>query len=499
MQVGSWMSPGGHGSNSNWLQYDSTLEIPSLRNEQLERLQVESERARLQFGSPQQHRLRLDILEEIVPKWYHRNDNLAYLVKSKNGKSENSTSTKKEKNEELINKHPSSNQSKRIHNSALSDSSQASSIDTDEEDARRVHQIKITNNSEYPVRKLDNMDDYAADYTSCSSETTDEIKTTLVLQTSVGRLWILNESCSRWRDPIIVVVFIPNDEQVPKVKLHCSNVQLVFYEATEEESEKKAYPVNRLRNIGLDATKTSHVLMVDVDFVPSQGLDRTIQGVLKNQAELQEERQALVVPAFERIPPEPCTTEESCTKYLQSDNSFLPHSFEDLQGCVKRQECQPFQSSVSWDSHSSTQSKEWIQRKWYTGGEQLILRSVECFHSARYEPYVVLQWCPLSHYPEEKTTPKAPHYDERFHGYGKNKIELVSHLRKTGYRFYILPEGFIIHNPHPESEIKEEWIDVGGSDLHASMDKLYAKFMTQLDHKYKEFHDGMTKICKRSK
>mmetsp|Transcript_18857 Transcript_18857/g.46718 ORF Transcript_18857/g.46718 Transcript_18857/m.46718 type:complete len:635 (+) Transcript_18857:73-1977(+) len=507
VQVGSWMSPGGnHGSNTNWLQYDSTLEIPPLRNEQLERLQVESERSRLQFGSPQRNRLRLDILEEIVPKWYHRNDmvnSASRKDEAENGKGKRPTSTKKEKTHshqkkgEKIEKSPSKRGAAKPHNSSLDHPSQHSSMDSNKEDERRLNEVRITNNSEYPFRKLENMDSYAAKYTSCSSGTTAEVMTTLVVQTSISRLWIMNESCSRWKDPIIAVVFVPDDERVPKVKLHCPNVQLIFYEATEEESAKKAYPVNRLRNIGLDAVKTSHVLMVDVDFLPSQDLDGRIREVLEDQVELQDDRQALVVPAFERIPPEPCTTEESCTKYLQSDDSFLPHSFEDLQGCVKRRECQPFQSSVSWDSHSSTQSKEWIQRNWYIGEEQHILRSVECFHSARYEPYVVLQWCHTSLLPGEKSIPKAPYYDERFHGYGKNKIELVSHLRKTGYRFRILPEGFIIHNPHPESAIKEEWIDVGGSDLHASMDKLYAKFMAQLDHKYKEFHDTMTKICKR--
>ncbi|CAJ1936185.1 unnamed protein product [Cylindrotheca closterium] len=508
MQVGSWISPGGnHGSNTNWLQYDSTLEISPLRNEQLERLQVESERSRLQFGSPQRNRLRLDILEEIVPKWYHRNDKVDSASRNDeavNGKGESPTAPKKEKarshqeKDELIEKSLPKERASKLHNISQDYSSKRSSMDPNKKDERRLQQVKMANDSTYPFRKLDNMDSYAAKYTSCSSETTVEVKTTLVLQTSISRLWILNESCSRWKDPIIAVVFVPTDEKVPEATLHCSNVQLIFYEATEEESAKKAYPVNRLRNIGLDAVTTSHVLVVDIDFLPSQDLDGRIREVLENQIELQEDRQALVVPAFERIPPKPCTTEESCTKYLQSDDSFLPHSFEDLQGCVKRRECQPFQSSVSWDSHSSTQSKEWIQRSWYNGEEQNMLRSVECFHSARYEPYVVLQWCPTSPSPGEKSVPKAPYYDERFHGYGKNKIELVSHLRKTGYRFLILPEGFIIHNPHPESAIKEEWIDFGGSDLHASMDKLYAKFTAQLDHKYKEFHDTMTKICKRT-
>jgi hypothetical protein len=41
----------------------------------------------------------------------------------------------------------------------------------------------------------------------------------------------------------------------------------------------------------------------------------------------------------------------------------------------------------------------------------------------------------------------VPYYDERFHGYGKNKIQHVAHLRVMGYQFAILPEGFIVHYP----------------------------------------------------
>ena len=35
--------------------------------------------------------------------------------------------------------------------------------------------------------------------------------------------------------------------------------------------------------------------------------------------------------------------------------------------------------------------------------------------------------------------PPTPLYDERFTGYGKNKIEHVTHLRWAGWRFAVLP------------------------------------------------------------
>lgn len=45
-----------------------------------------------------------------------------------------------------------------------------------------------------------------------------------------------------------------------------------------------------------------------------------------------------------------------------------------------------------------------------------------------------------------------PLYDERFVGYGWNKVQWIEHLRYIGYRFYVFNNGFIIHCPHPECD-----------------------------------------------
>jgi hypothetical protein len=467
MQVGNFLSSSKRGiQNTDWLQYDSTLKIPLLKEEQLERLQVTSERARLQYGSPQRHKLKLSILEEIVPEWYHRNDEPA---------------TKVTKQKQSTNNTPSS----------------ATTTTT------------TVNSEHFPFRTLHTMNSFAANHTSCSfSESSNyindqDLQTTLVTQTSMDRLWILNETCTRWKDPIVAVVFVPHDQQqkVLKEKFHissCPHIHLILYISSPKESSAlKEYPVNRLRNVGLDAVSTSHVLVVDVDFLPSQDLHLTIKHALKNNFDTNKfQNQALIIPAFERVPPKPCGTEQECASYLQSNKSFLPHSFSELHKCVKNKNCIVFQSDVNWDGHYSTRSDQWLQEKFYMDPQRQRLKMVDCFHSARYEPYVVLKWCPTS--PEMKSIPQAPYYDERFHGYGKNKIELISHLRKMGYQFSILPEGFIVHNPHTESHIKDDWKNRKGSDLHASMDKLYIDFLHDLDIKYKTSmqNNNTVSLCK---
>ena len=80
-------------------------------------------------------------------------------------------------------------------------------------------------------------------------------------------------------------------------------------------------------------------------------------------------------------------------------------------------------------------------RSWlhgFDGGKSL--KPVSCFGSNRYEPYVVLRKSPL-----------LPMYEERFTGYGKNKIEQIVHLRYAGWRFQVLGRSFLTHFPHHKS------------------------------------------------
>ena len=52
------------------------------------------------------------------------------------------------------------------------------------------------------------------------------------------------------------------------------------------------------------------------------------------------------------------------------------------------------------------------------------------------------------------------------------------------YEFRVLPKGFIVHNPHPESKTKRTWNDTMNSTLHSAMDKLYVKYMKELYNMY---------------
>lgn len=302
---------------------------------------------------------------------------------------------------------------------------------------------------------------------------------TLVLQTTIQRLPVVQETCRRWKSsPMIVVVALEHDDSSSDYSklletYDCPNTQWIPYHLSS--SSANDYPVNLLRNLALEAVSTSHVLVVDADFVPSANLDQAIAHHLASLAQ----RQALVIPAFERIM-ECHDDDNNCLQYLQNNSSFIPHTMEDLETCMQTHECRVFQSNNNPEGHASTRSKEWLHKR---KDDSMKLHPIECFDSLRYEPYLVLPWC-------GDDNSAVPYYDERFHGYGKNKIQHVQHVRFLGFSFAVLPpQGFLVHAPHPESAIKEQWNDMKQSSLHRDMDTLYRDFLHELVEESRERMD----------
>ena len=534
-----------NGLHWTWLLFDESLleKIGSVEDERAEALRLVDERQRLQFGSEQRHAARLKTLERIVPGWYHRNDEHAEqnkIVEEKLREAERMMEEREpprkkddESHREEVHTNAEKERQRKNTNNQKKDLDHLDGNHLDVTTDNAKEKRRPTNSSsEYAagVRTLDNMHLFR-NKSSCPLEMDlVDIRVTLVIQSTQDRLWILKRTCQRWTDPITLVLFLDSVENATAADAtiaqngDCPQLTIVRHimDSSLGENGKDMYPVNRLRNLGLDVVQTSHVLMTDIDFVPSEGLVTKIRAALmvRNSARKQdtessllpsEEREALVVPAFERITPaELCQSSKKCEPdTLQALRELsLPKSFDELRSCVKdRKECRVFQSHNNWDGHSSTRSDAWLDGKWYNEDElssgssvhdkdariDLVrIRTLQCFDSVRYEPYVVLRWCSSS---KERPGPVAPYYDERFHGYGKNKIELISHLRVMGYSFSILPEGFIIHAPHSISKAKRAWESTKESNLHSNMDHLYPKFLKELVAKYKHEHHGFIKQC----
>ncbi|GAX17320.1 glycosyltransferase-like protein LARGE [Fistulifera solaris] len=313
--------------------------------------------------------------------------------------------------------------------------------------------------SEQPNRSLVAPDHHRRPH--CPTPPTTTLQVTLVIQTTIHRLPVVQETCRRWKSsPMIVVLALEEDAELSSIvddSYDCPNTKWITYHL----SSTLDYPVNHLRNLALEAVSTSHVLVVDADFVPSTGLE---EAIVQNLPALPP-RQALVIPAFERIME--CSNQNDCLELLRYNSSFIPHTMKELETCVQAHDCRVFQANNNPEGHSSTRSKEWLYDR-----QKDELRTIECFDSLRYEPYLVLPWC---------ANDAVPYYDERFHGYGKNKIQHVQHVRFLGFSFAVLPpQGFLVHAPHLESAVKEEWNNVKTSSLHREMDALYREFLREL-------------------
>jgi len=197
----------------------------------------------------------------------------------------------------------------------------------------------------------------------------------------------------------------------------------------------EGYPINRLRNLALQRVITSHFLLTDIDLWPSVN---SYNEVLAHGIHFaSKSRTALVLPAFEYV--------SSASKRDLEKNAVrtavaaeLPEDFEQLQECSKGKNarCRIFKSST--DTHLTSNYEKW----WRSSD----LYRISCFQSLRYEPYLVL--------PNLNSTPT---FDERFVGYGKNKIQWIQHLRLVGFNFYVVPKAFVMHCPHPTSSSRQNW------------------------------------------
>ncbi|GMH47828.1 hypothetical protein TrVE_jg8959 [Triparma verrucosa] len=269
---------------------------------------------------------------------------------------------------------------------------------------------------------------------------------TLLSHTTLDRVWLLPPLCSRYKGSITVVLYTngdPYESYLPKDL--CDNMEIITYEKIHAD-----YPVNVLRNIALRSVKTTHFLMADIDFLPSVDLQELVISSLEAQNNLNT-KTAIVVPAFETINGG-CDSQAECEELLP----LVPETFEGMKKCLESEKCRDFQFATNPTGHSTTESDKWLS-------EGAGLRDITCFKSPRFEPYLVLPNCPKIL------------YDERFSGYGKNKISNIQLLRHLSFEFKVLGQGFLTHVEHRKSASKISWED--NKKKHKAVDRMYDDFM----------------------
>ncbi|XP_015920345.1 xylosyl- and glucuronyltransferase LARGE2 [Parasteatoda tepidariorum] len=248
---------------------------------------------------------------------------------------------------------------------------------------------------------------------------------TLVTQVSMDRLSALERSLQLWNGPVSLVIYIMSkhadkseyewqrlyiQKKLKNIKLSTSShVSLVFGNSAND------YPINSLRNIAMKNVKSKFMFLLDADFQPSPDFQQKFSASIKSHS--LNLKTAFVVPAFQYME-------------LPQRGDNAPQTKEELLQLLHREDpfIAPFRISESSDSHKNTDY--W---KWYRA-DKLYSLSMFC---DKYEPYVILQ-----------KTDAIPFYDERFSGYGMNKVTHITELYAANYTFVVLPDVWVLHLPH---------------------------------------------------
>ena len=245
---------------------------------------------------------------------------------------------------------------------------------------------------------------------SYKSKSTNDV--TLVAQMSMDRLHMLEPLCKQWDGPLSISLYASDADLDQLNSLISSSPLLKSYKKLALHvvfRQGKYFPVNILRNVALHASSTPYVFLSDIDFLPRPDLYEYTKEAVRV---LGGSRRALVIPAFESL----------------LYRTKLPANKSELISMLDKKEVFSFRYHVWKDGHAPTNFEHWKGTH----------RPYKVTWAENFEPYVVVQ---------RNVTP----YDERFIGFGWNKVSHIMELNYQGYEFIVLPDAYILHMPHAPS------------------------------------------------
>ncbi|CAM9552575.1 unnamed protein product [Choristocarpus tenellus] len=251
-------------------------------------------------------------------------------------------------------------------------------------------------------------------------------------------------------------------------ELHGSNLilQASIFSPGRATNSKIWYPINKLRNEALSLAKTDLVLICDVDFLPCKRLGEIARtpGVCAGLLEAcAGELTCIVLPAFEALP------------FANTDNhhegrlgdcqisqvegrfdglDWIAESLETKQDLIRecfRERIIPFGSRVWEQGHRATMFERW----------KYVEASYEVSYEEGFEPFVIMH------------RGLVPPFDERFEGYGRNKVIFFFLLQALGFNFSVHPHLYLVHYPHSPSNSRLHTFKDGSTRLADILD-LYA-------------------------
>ncbi|XP_043961051.1 LARGE xylosyl- and glucuronyltransferase 2 [Gambusia affinis] len=248
------------------------------------------------------------------------------------------------------------------------------------------------------------------DYTPAEDDT----DVTLVAQLSMDRLQMLEAICKHWEGPISLALYMSDAEaqqflRYAQASEVLKNRKNVGYHIVYKEGQ--FYPVNLVRNVALRNANTPYVFLTDVDFLPMYGLYDYLRKSIV-QLDVAHTKKALVVPAFETL------------RYRLS----FPKSKAELLSMLDMGTLYTFRYHVWPKGHAPTNYAKW----------RTATTPYKVEWESDFEPYVVVRQ-------------DCPEYDQRFVGFGWNKVSHIMELDAQEFDLMVLPNAFMIHMPHAPS------------------------------------------------
>ncbi|XP_033371085.1 LARGE xylosyl- and glucuronyltransferase 2 isoform X2 [Parus major] len=268
---------------------------------------------------------------------------------------------------------------------------------------------------------------------------------TLVAQLSMDRLQMLEAICKHWAGPISLALYMSDAEAQQFLRYAQASEVLsarrnVAYHIVYKEGQ--FYPINLLRNVALANTQTPYVFLTDIDFLPMYGLYDYLRSSIQ-QLELPQRKAALIVPAFETL------------HYRLT----FPKSKAELLSMLDMGSLYTFRYHVWPKGHAPTDYAKW----------RTATVPYRVAWQPDFEPYVVVRR-------------DCPRYDQRFVGFGWNKVSHIMELDAQEYELLVLPNAFMIHMPHaPSFDISKFRLSAG---YRGCLQTLREEFHQDLSRRY---------------
>ncbi|KAM6130832.1 xylosyl- and glucuronyltransferase LARGE2 [Pterocles gutturalis] len=273
----------------------------------------------------------------------------------------------------------------------------------------------------------------------------DPTDVTLVAQLSMDRLQMLEAICKHWAGPISLALYMSDAEAQQFLRYAQASEVLsarrnVAYHIVYKEGQ--FYPINLLRNVALANTQTPYVFLTDIDFLPMYGLYDYLRNSIQ-QLELPQRKAALIVPAFETL------------HYRLT----FPKSKAELLSMLDMGSLYTFRYHVWPKGHAPTDYAKW----------RTATVPYRVAWQPDFEPYVVVRR-------------DCPKYDQRFVGFGWNKVSHIMELDAQEYELLVLPNAFMIHMPHaPSFDISKFRLSAG---YRGCLQTLREEFHQDLSRRY---------------